>query len=294
MTDPGARLTAGGATFAVRAPRATGVDLCLFDGRYERRFPMARDGDLWRGEVSGVVAGQRYGYRAQGTWAPERGHWFDPAKLLVDPYATAVDRRFGWHPALNQYGVDTVALVPWGVIEQPLPDVPHAPPVFTPGGLIYEVNVRGFTMLHPDVPEAQRGTVAALAHPVIIAHLRKLRVSAVVLMPIVAWIDERHLPPLGLTNAWGYNPVAPMALDPRLVPAAWRSCAPPSRRCMRRASASYSIWCSTTQARATIMARSSRCAGSTMPPMRTSRTESSSTIPAPATPSISGMARYGR
>ncbi|MCE3544026.1 glycogen debranching enzyme, partial [Escherichia coli] len=85
-------------------------------------------------------------------------------------------------------------------------------------GLIYEVNVRGFTMLHPDVPAAQRGTIAALAHPAIVAHLRSLRVAAIELMPIVAWIDERHLPPLGLTNAWGYNPVVPMALDPRLAP----------------------------------------------------------------------------
>ncbi|MFN3470520.1 MAG: glycogen debranching enzyme, partial [Novosphingobium sp.] len=74
------------------------------------------------------------------------------------------------------------------------------------------------TMLHPDVPEAIRGTVAALAHPAIIGHFRRLNVSAVELMPVVAWIDERHLPPLGLRNAWGYNPVAMMALDPRLCP----------------------------------------------------------------------------
>ncbi|MDE2042340.1 MAG: glycogen debranching enzyme, partial [Alphaproteobacteria bacterium] len=93
-----------------------------------------------------------------------------------------------------------------------------APPHFTPGGLIYELNVHSFTMRHPDIPPEQRGTVAALAHPAIIAHLQKLKVSAVEPMPIVAWIDERHLLPLGLTNAWGYNPVVPMALDPRLVP----------------------------------------------------------------------------
>src|SRR6185503_14766053 len=89
---------------------------------------------------------------------------------------------------------------------------------FRAGGFIYEVNVRGFTMRHPDVPPALRGTVAALAHPTIIAHLQKLGVDAVELMPIPAWIDERHLPPLGLRNAWGYNPVAMMALDPGLAP----------------------------------------------------------------------------
>ena len=84
--------------------------------------------------------------------------------------------------------------------------------------MIYELNVRGFTLNHPLIPREQRGTIAALAHPAIIAHLHKLRVAAIELMPIVAWIDERHLPPLGLTNAWGYNPVVPMALDPGLAP----------------------------------------------------------------------------
>jgi len=91
-------------------------------------------------------------------------------------------------------------------------------PRFTPGGLIYEVNVRGLTLLHPDVPKHLRGTVAALADPAIIGHLKKLHVSAVELMPIVAWIDERHLPPLGLRNFWGYNPVCMMALDPGVCP----------------------------------------------------------------------------
>ncbi|RUU57135.1 glycogen debranching enzyme GlgX, partial [Mesorhizobium sp. M7A.T.Ca.TU.009.01.1.1] len=91
------------------------------------------------------------------------------------------------------------------------------PPLFQPGGLIYEVPVRAFTMLHPDIPE-MRGTVAALAHPAVIEHLKKLGVGAVELMPVTASIDERHLPPLGLRNAWGYNPVTFMALDPRLAP----------------------------------------------------------------------------
>ena len=99
-----------------------------------------------------------------------------------------------------------------------LPDVPRQAPCFTQGGLIYEVNVKGLTQLHPKVPKARRGTVAALAHPAIIAHFKKLHVTAIELMPIVAWIDERHLPPLGLRNFWGYNPVVPMALDPGLCP----------------------------------------------------------------------------
>ncbi|MDE2404793.1 MAG: glycogen debranching protein GlgX [Sphingomonadales bacterium] len=206
------------ATFRVRAPRARAVWLCRFDGQAETRTAMARDGDDWVLDLPGELAGTRYGYRADGEWAPERGLWFDPAKLLVDPRAIELDRRFVYDPALSVHGADTAALVPKAVVPPPLPEVPRAPPRFTPGGLIYELNVRGFTRLHPDVPEARRGTVAALAEPAVIAHLQSLHVSAVELMPVVAWIDERHLPPLGLSNFWGYNPVAPMALDPGLCP----------------------------------------------------------------------------
>jgi glycogen debranching enzyme len=169
MRRLGAHPVGTGAAFAVRAPRADAVFLCLFDrdfdGDSEIRLAMARDGDDWHLDVPGIAPGQYYGYRAEGEWAPERGLWFDPAKLLVDPYATTLDRRFGWHPALNEYGVDTSALVPRAVLEAPLAPIPHAPPRFRPGGFIYEVNVRGFTMLHPDVPVEQRGTVAALGHP---------------------------------------------------------------------------------------------------------------------------------
>ncbi len=104
------------------------------------------------------------------------------------------------------------------MVTGPLPEVPHQPPRFRRGGLIYEVNVAGFTKLHPDVPPEQRGTIAALGHPAVVAHLLALHVDAVELMPVVAWIDERHLPPLGLANHWGYNPVAMMALDPGLAP----------------------------------------------------------------------------
>lgn len=216
--DHGARLRRGGADFSVWAPDATALMLCLFDGEAERQLAMTRDGDVWRAAVPGVRAGQAYGYRADGPWAPERGLRFDPAKLLVDPWATAIDRPFVFDPRLCARGVETAALVPRSLVEAPLADAPRAPPRFSPGGLIYELNVRGFTMQHPQVPPALRGTLAALAHPAVLAHLRKLHVGAVELMPVVAWIDERHLPPLGLTNAWGYNPVVPMPLDPRIVP----------------------------------------------------------------------------
>ncbi|MGK6324897.1 glycogen debranching protein [Sphingomonas sp. DT-51] len=204
-------IEAGGVTFAVRAPAAAALWLCLFDGEREQRVAMVRDGEGWRVHVAGVGQGARYGFRAEGE-AP-----FDVAKLLVDPHATELDRHFAYDPRLAERGADTAALVPKAIVRAPLPPL-ELPPLTHAGGLIYEVNVRGFTMLHPEVPAAQRGTVAALAHPAVIAHLRKIGVDAVELMPITAWIDERHLPPLGLRNAWGYNPVAPMALDPRLVP----------------------------------------------------------------------------
>lgn len=213
MSSPelGARVGPDGTSFAVRAPAAEAVWLCLFDGEAERRVTMTRDGAIWRADVPGAGEGTRYGYRADGP--PPH----DASKLLVDPYATTLDRAFAYDPALAEYGVDTAALVPRAVVST-LSLLAPAPPMFRHGGLIYELNVRGFTMLHPDVPKAQRGTVAALAHPAVIAHLRKLGVDAVELMPVVAWVDERHLPRLDLANAWGYNPIVPIALDPRLAP----------------------------------------------------------------------------
>lgn len=214
----GATVADGHTRFAVRSPQAEVVELCLFDGDVETRHPMGREGDDWLITIAQDLTGVRYGYRAHGESAPERGHWFDPSKLLVDPYAKELDRRFVQHPDLATYGVDTAPIVPKAIVQAPAEDVPLQPPLFTPGGLIYELNVRAFTILHPEVPEHLRGTIAALAHPAIIAHLQKLRVNAVELMPIVAWIDERHLPPLGLVNSWGYNPVTMMALDPGLCP----------------------------------------------------------------------------
>jgi glycogen operon protein len=218
VTQLGAAPIFGGTRFRVRSPRATAVSLCLFDGAIEHSLPMQRDGEDFTLDVADIGPGHAYGYRASGQWSPQSGLWFDPAKLLVDPYAQHIDRRFTWSPLLAQHDADTAAIVPRALVPGPLPIVPHEPPRFSPGGLIYELNVRSFTMLHPDVPVEQRGTLAALAHPAVIAHLKKLGVSAVELMPITAWIDERHLPPLGLTNAWGYNPVCFMALDPAFAP----------------------------------------------------------------------------
>lgn len=219
MTEKLGAHVAGGVTrFAVRAPLADAVDLCLFDREAETRLPMTRQGEVWTLDLPGDRTGTRYGYRADGRYDPPANLWFDPAKLLVDPYAVELDRRFTQHPRLAAYGEDTADIVPRAVVTESLPQMCPAPPRFRRGGLIYEINVRGFTLLHPDVPEAQRGTIAALCHPAVIAYLSTLHVDAVELMPIIAWIDERHLPPLGLANHWGYNPVAMMALDPGLCP----------------------------------------------------------------------------
>ena len=217
----GLSLSDFGARIVVRSRDAQVVWFCLFEGDHEIRLPMGRGADgVFALDIPGLRDGRRYGLRADGPWAPEQGLWFDPDKLLVDPYAVELDRRFAYDARLaapRGAGVDTAGLVPKAVARR-LEPRPHMPPRFRPGGLIYELNVKGFTRLHPDLPAGLRGRVSALAHPAIIAHLRKLRVGAVQLMPIVAWIDERHLAALGLSNAWGYNPVAPMALDPGLAP----------------------------------------------------------------------------
>jgi glycogen debranching enzyme len=207
-----------GTLFAVRARDAAKVDLCLFEDGRESRVEMARQDDIHVATIVGAKPGLRYGFRAEGPWTPEQGHFFDAAKLLLDPYAKQIDQRFQYHSALAARGIDTALLVPKAMICTPLAPLTPKSPVFAAGGLIYELNVRGFTLNHPDVPPRLRGTIAALAHPAIIAHFHKLHVDAIELMPVVAWIDERHLPPLGLRNAWGYNPVVPMAIDPGLAP----------------------------------------------------------------------------
>lgn len=217
----GATQTENGTEFTVYSRHASHIDLCLFDATGERetvRLPMTRDeDDIHRLLVTEAGPGTRYGFRADGIYAPEHGLWFDPAKLLLDPYATEIDRPFRHDPALFAFGEETGAIMPKAILSQYEP-VRRQPPLFAEGGLIYELSVKSFTKLHPEVPEEIRGTVAALAHPAIVAHLKKIGVDAVELMPITAWIDERHLPPLGLSNAWGYNPVGFMALDPRLCP----------------------------------------------------------------------------
>lgn len=220
----GARPDKSGTEFAVWSSRAGKIELCLFDAadREIKRLPMARGEDgVFQLHAKGIKAGARYGYRADGDYDPARGLWFDPDKLLVDPYALAIDRPYVYDTKLGMRrgeGGDTAPLMPKAVVTALPEGPPVRPTLFQPGGLIYELPVRAFSMRHPEVPQKDRGTLRALTHPAVIDHLKKIGVSAVELMPMTAKIDERHLPPLGLTNAWGYNPVTFMALDPRLAP----------------------------------------------------------------------------
>src|SRR5690606_24807636 len=171
------------------------------------------------GLVAGIGPGTRYGFRADGAYNPDQGYFFDPHKLLVDPYARRLDRVYVRSPRLRlprSDAVDTAPLIPKAVVigATNKPAMPRR----KPPGLVYELNVRGYTMRHPSVQGPLRGTVAALTTQRVIEHLQYLGVDTVELMPIAAFIDDGHLPALGLTNAWGYNPVAYFALDPRLAP----------------------------------------------------------------------------
>jgi glycogen debranching enzyme len=217
----GAAVTATGVRFAAWSRHAERLEVCLFDaatGRERERVAMERFGDVHAAEVAGLGPGALYGFRAYGPWDPRHGHRFDPAKLLVDPYAAAIDRPFRFAPRLARRGADTAGVAPRAVVADLPPRLAPAPPLFREGGLIYELSVRAFTKRHPGVPEALRGSVAALAHPTVIDHLLALRVAAVELMPLTAWIDESHLARRGLVNAWGYNPVLYIAPDPRICP----------------------------------------------------------------------------
>jgi glycogen operon protein len=227
----GVTLVDDGANVAVCSCHASAIELCLFaaDGATETeriRLP-ERTGDVFHGFVTGIAAGTRYGLRAYGPWDLRAGHRFNPVKLLVDPYARALDRRFAFDPALAGAAADprardprdTAALVPKAIATAtPNPASSVGPRVAWSDTIVYELHVRGFTRTHPAVPEPIRGTCAGLAHPAAITHLLRLGVTTVELMPLAATIDERHLWQRSLTNYWGYNPVAWFVPDPRLAP----------------------------------------------------------------------------
>ncbi len=215
----GATPGAGGTNFAVAAA-ADGVLLCLFaaDGT-ETRVPLPeRDGEIWHGFLPGVGPGQAYGYRATGPYDPGRGLRCNPAKLLLDPYARAIDGEVRFGPEVLGHAVgdldapsslDSAGHVPRSIVVAPAPDRPDGPRPRTayPDSIIYEVHVKGFTAAHPAVPEHLRGTYAGLAHEAAVAHLVDLGVTAVELLPVHHYVPEDFLRGRGLTNYWGYNTI---------------------------------------------------------------------------------------
>ncbi|MBM3577437.1 MAG: glycogen debranching protein GlgX [Alphaproteobacteria bacterium] len=225
----GVTLDESGANVAIFSAHAEAIELCFFNEADEEvariKLP-ARSGDVFHGYIEGLREGQRYGFRAYGPDTPRDGHRFNPAKLLVDPYALALDRVFTLHPLLFAYGeaadADSAAHLPKAIITKPVHADGPRPKHPWRDTIIYELHVKGFTALHPDIPPHLRGTFAGLAHEAAIAHLKRLGVTTLELLPCAAWIDERHLPPLGLSDYWGYNPIAMMAPDKRLAPGGWR------------------------------------------------------------------------
>ena len=187
---------------------------------FARRWPATRTASC-AALAPGFGAGARYGFRVDGPFDPARGARFDASKLLADPYAWRFDRPFRLHPSMFEFGDDSGPFAPKAIAGAPPAGEPGFKRVAADALVIYELNLRGFSRLNPAIPEAARGTFAGLAHPASIAHLAALGVTAVEIMPADAFVDERHLPPLGLSNAWGYNSVVFGSPDPRLAPGGW-------------------------------------------------------------------------
>ncbi len=217
----------GGAEVCVYAGHADAVDICLFEpgdvlGTSERRVPLPeRAHGYWFGHLPGVGPGQRYAVRAAGPWRPESGLRHNRAKLLLDPYARAIEGEVRWRPEVfgHEVGVelagdggllddrDSAACTPRCVVVDERFDWEEDTPPRRPLGesLIYEVHVRNLTQQLPGVPEALRGTYAGLAHPVTIEHLTRLGVTAVELLPVQTFTSEPQVVSRGLENHWGYN-----------------------------------------------------------------------------------------
>ena len=227
----GAHCDAAGVNFAVFSANAQAIDLCLFDDSGTREIAHFRlpghTGDVWHGHLAGATAGLVYGLRAHGPWRPDKGHRFNPTKLLLDPYAREIVGRFDGadlhfaadrlHPKQMDTR-DNAAAALKARVTQDTHDWAgdSAPATALADTLIYELHVKGFSKLNPRVPEALRGTYAGLGHEASIAHLRRLGVTAVSLLPVHQRVDEERLMKMGLTNYWGYNTIGFFAPEPRL------------------------------------------------------------------------------
>ncbi|QKJ19279.1 glycogen debranching protein GlgX [Microbacterium hominis] len=220
----GATFDGNGTNFALFSEGAERVQLCLFGDRgKERRIDLVEvDAFVWHAYLPNVLPGQRYGYRVHGPYAPREGQRFNPNKLLLDPYAKAVEGQVDWGQSVFGYDfgapdsrndLDSAAAMMKGVVINPYFDwagdrQPKTPLSET---LIYEAHVKGLTARHPAIPPEIRGTYSAIAHPVVIEHLKTLGVTAIELMPVHQFVNDSVLQDKGLSNYWGYNTVAFLA-----------------------------------------------------------------------------------
>ena len=228
----GATWDGGGVNFALFSENATHVELCLFrsteDGTESQRVPLVEQTDMvWHAYLPDIRPGQVYGYRVHGPHEPGAGHRFNPAKLLIDPYAKAVVRAVRWDDALFGYRIgdpeadvsmdDSGSFAPLAAVVDDMFPWGDDRLLRTPWHetVIYEAHVKGLTARHHDVPSELRGTYAALATPPVIEHLQGLGVTALELMPVHHHVNDRHLAERGLTNYWGYNTLCYFAPDLR-------------------------------------------------------------------------------
>ncbi len=220
----GATYDGAGVNVAIFSEVATKIELCLIDDdlREERITLPERDGFVWHGYLPGIQPGQRYGFRVHGPYEPASGHRCNPAKLLLDPYAKAIDGQITSDPSLysyhfedpderntedslphTMYSVVTNPFFDWGQDRQPRHEYHES--------VIYEAHVKGLTQTHPEIPEAIRGTYAGIAHPATIEHLSNLGITALELMPVHQFVQDTTLQDKGLSNYWGYNTIGFLA-----------------------------------------------------------------------------------
>ena len=231
----GATFDGLGVNFAVFSANADRIDLCLFEptGRKEiarLELPEWTD-EVWHGYLPYARPGLLYGFRAHGRHEPENGHRFNPAKLLLDPYAKALAGEVRWTDALHGYRLasprkdlsidrrDSASAMPKAVVTSDSFDWTgdKRPRVPWPDTVIYEAHAKGLTKLLSDVPVRERGTYAALSHPKVIAHLQRIGVTTLELLPIHAFVQDRRLQEAGLINYWGYNTLSFFAPEPRYM-----------------------------------------------------------------------------
>ena len=229
----GATWDGTGVNFSIYSESATGIELCLFNesGTETQLIIPIREstGHVWHCYVPGIKLGQLYGYRVHGPYAPEAGNRFNPSKLLIDPYAKALSKQVDWNSPVFGYTLgnpnedltpdfqDDAHAVPKGVVTASYFDWENDRPPLTPlhNTVIYEVHVKGLTAQHPSVPEEIRGTYAGVAYPSVIEYLKRLGVTAVELMPVHAFLDDKILLEKGLRNYWGYNSINFFSPDAR-------------------------------------------------------------------------------